>query len=312
MGQPLAVVYNPTAGSLLRLRPRRRLSEIELALKASGGDPVFLPTRGPGDGVIRAREAAQTHSLVAALGGDGTINEVVNGVVASGRHTKILVLPGGSVNVLARDLGIPLDPCEAAQLVRDGAPRRVFLGRAGHRYFALMAGAGLDASIVRTLSGRRLKRTLGPLAFILEGIRHTFTYRFPPLVIHTGGRELRAYFAVVGKSPGYAGWFSVTPGADSSQPGFQVAAFTSRFPPKYFYMLGLALLRSLHRSGDVVYLDTRSLTITSELPAWVQLDGEVFEPLPIEFISDGSSLEFLVPRSSLIPATTKAISEVRA
>ncbi len=291
----LALIYNPSAGSQVRLRRLRKPEEVAAALRAHGGAPEMLPTRGPRDGFARGEEAGRRFPTVAILGGDGTMNEVLNGMVAARSTARVLLLPGGSANVLARDLHIPLDALQAAALLGSGADRRVFLGRAGQRYFALMAGIGLDASIVWHVVHSRWKKHLGPLTFILQGLRHCVAYNFPRLTIRCDGGELHGYLAVVGNSRGYGGWFSVTPGADPGQPGFQVAVCTSAFALKYVYLTGLALLGALHRSRDFVYFNTSRLDISSDPPAYVQVDGEPHDQLPMEFSSDGTSLRFLVP-----------------
>lgn len=295
--EPLALVYNPAAGSRLRLRRHRTPEEVAAALRSNGGDPELLPTRGPRDGFARGEEAGRRFPLVAVLGGDGTLNEVLNGMVAANSTARVLLLPGGSANVLARDLRIPLDACRAAELLRTGVDRRLFLGRAGRRHFALMAGAGLDASIVWRLGQSRMKKQLGALAFVLEGLRHSVAYDFPRLTVLSDAREVTGYLAVVGNSPGYGGWFSVTPGADPGQPGFQVAVCTSARALKYFYFTGLALAGALPRSRDFIYFHTARLEIASDRPAYVQVDGEPHDQLPMEFLSDGTSLRFLAPQS---------------
>ena len=292
--EPLALIYNPAAGGRLRLR-RRSVEEVVAVLRRYGGDPELLPSRGPQDGFVRGEEAGRRFSLVAVMGGDGTVNEVLNGLVAAGGTARLLLLPAGSVNVLARDLRIPPDPCRAAALLQGGVERRLYLGRAGTRYFALMAGAGVDASIVRHLGRGWLKRRLGPVAFVLEGMRHSVTYDFPRLSVSCDARQSSGYLAVVGNSPGYGGWFSVTPGADPSQPGFQVAVCTTACALKYFYFAGLAVAGALPRSRDFVYFNATRLRISSDRPAYVQVDGELHDPLPMEFSSNGTSLRFLVP-----------------
>ncbi len=305
------------AGSRPRVRPRRTVEQVAAALRSAGGEPQLFPTRGPGDGVARGEEAARQFSLVAAMGGDGTVNEVLNGVVAAGAGAQLLLLPAGTVNVLARDLGLPLDACRAAALLSQGAPRRVFLGRAeprfpdrggprfpgrgGPRYFALMASAGVDAAIVHRLAGARIKRAMGPFAYIVEGIRHTATYGFPRLTVRTEERELDGYMAVIGNGAGYGGWFSLTPGADTGRPGFQVAVCTSAFALKYYFFLGLALVRRIERSRDFVYLNSSRVSLSAETPVSVQLDGEPYGSLPMDFVSDGTSLEVLGPGGPLPP-----------
>ncbi len=309
--QAIALVYNPVAGgNRPRLRPRRSIREVQKALEASGTEPHLFPTRGAGDGFARAEEAARSFSTVAVLGGDGTINEALNGVVAAGTDPRLLLLPGGTVNVLARDLGLPLDPCRAASLIREGGERRIFLGRAGSRYFALMASAGIDASVVRHVSASRLKRHFGVGAFVVEGLRHTVGYRFPPLLVRSHGREVRGYLVVVGNSRGYGGFFAVTPAADIHRSGFQVAVCTSAFAPKYWWYFGMALLGRLERTRGFTYFETDRLEICSEKDALVQLDGECHGTTPVEIVSDGTTARFLLPEAEEVeetPTTTTAV-----
>lgn len=290
---PIALIYNPASG--FRLRRRRTIEQVVSALESCGARVERFPTREPHDGFQRGEEAARRFPTVAILGGDGTANEVINGMVAAGSAARVLLLPGGSVNVLARDLGIPLDPLRAALLLRDGTERRVYLGRAGDRYFALMAGTGFDAAIVRQLAGTRFKRTVGPLAFVVETVRCVRRYAFPTLAVDNGTEVIHGYMAVVGNSPGYAGWFSLTPGADLGQPGFQVAVITGRGMLSYLSLLGRAFRGSFLSATGVVSFAATCVRISSEVPVQVQVDGEPHGELPMEFISDGTSLPFLVP-----------------
>lgn len=303
----VALVFNPAAGS--RWSSRASLESLRRAL----GEVELLPTRGPGDGFIQGRAAAEAAPVVAILGGDGTVHETLNGVVQAGAGSTVLLLPSGTANVLARDLKIPLDPLRAARLLKEGAPRAIHLGLAswpeapgrpaGRRYFALMAGAGLDASIVYRMGFRqRAKRAVGRWAFVVEGLRHARRYPFPeiqatipqpPIPIP---RQWRAYFVVVGNSPGYAGWFSLTPDADPSAPGFQVALCTTNRVLRCFGCLGLALVGRLRRSRDFVFLPAERVLLASEEKVRVQMDGESAGFLPMEFWHDGTTVQVLTPR----------------
>jgi diacylglycerol kinase family enzyme len=133
-----------------------------------------VETKNRGHATEMARQAAEHGTdLVVALGGDGTVNEVANGLVGS--NVPIGVLPGGMANVFARSLGIPSDPIEATGLLlerSDSLPRRVPLGRIGDRYFVANCGVGLDAAIVRAVERRqRAKRHVGDLFFVWTGLR---------------------------------------------------------------------------------------------------------------------------------------------
>jgi len=134
-------------------------------------------TRQPGDATLLARQAAQDGiEIVAALGGDGTVNEVVNGL--AGTDSSLAILPAGMANVFARSLGIPDDPIEATGWLVGNAdirPRRVPLGQVGDRYFTVSCGVGLDAAIVREVEQRQwTKKRVGDWFFVWSGLRVFF------------------------------------------------------------------------------------------------------------------------------------------
>jgi diacylglycerol kinase family enzyme len=153
-----------------------RLEVIAAALSAQFSLEL-VETKSRGHATEMARQAVEDGiDLVVALGGDGTVNEVANGLVGS--NVPIAVLPGGMANVFARSLGIPSDPIEATGLLLervDSLPRRVPLGRIDGRYFVANCGVGLDAAIVRAVERRhRVKRHMGDLFFVWTGLRVYF------------------------------------------------------------------------------------------------------------------------------------------
>jgi diacylglycerol kinase (ATP) len=301
--RPLGLVYNPAAGDG-RWRPS--LDGVCRALETAGGDVEMFATRAAGDGVEQARLAASRYDLVAIHGGDGSINEAFNGIIASGRSPRVLLLPGGTMNVLCRDLGIPLDSVEAAELLKNGVPRRLCLGLSSRngdtskRYFALMAGAGLDAAIVHGMQQfAGAKRVLGPFAFLLSGLWRGVPYRYPEIevVVEEGeapgtyrGREV-----VVGKSKGYGGWFTVTDRADSAQPVFEVAIAKRKGMLRHLAAMPLAFFGQLKLSRNYIFTMSTRLRITSTGPVPVQMDGDATGMLPIELFVDGAAVEVLVP-----------------
>lgn len=302
MRKSVALVFNPAAGSRWSRRPS--LETVVEALRGAGGDVQVFPTRGPRDGFTQGRAAAERAEVVAVFGGDGTVNETLNGVVEARTGPTLQLLPGGTVNVLARDLRIPLNPVRAAQLLDSGTARSVYLGCAtspnlpgGRRYFALMAGLGLDASVVYGVGlRRRAKKVLGPWAFVAEGLRHAFRYPFPAIrVAGDESAEVSGYFAVVANSPGYAGWFSLARSADPCVSGFQVAVCTERRAWLYFYYLGLALGGRVERSPAFVFFPAERVRAAGGEKVRVQVDGEYLGILPMEFRSDGTTVRILAP-----------------
>ena len=175
--QPV-LIYNPAAGALRR-NPQRILQRTIAALADGGIAPRPLPTSAPGHAGSLAQEAVrQGADLVLVLGGDGTVNEVVQGLVHS--NVPLGVLPGGTANVLAMELGLGSRSETAARKLTAFEPRPVALGRItgsfGSRYFLLMAGAGLDANIVYEVSAG-LKNAVGKAGLLGRRIRALFQAR---------------------------------------------------------------------------------------------------------------------------------------
>ncbi len=290
----LGLVYNPAAGSGRRRAP---LENVRAALEAAGAQVQLFPTRSAGDGVEQGRRAALAHPCVAVYGGDGSVNEVLNGVAASGASPRVLLLPGGTMNVLCRDLGVPLDPLRAAKLLGEGIPQSIYLGNAEGRYFALMASAGVDSAVVHYMNFRAgLKKGLGPWAFAWEALRQFWSYRFPPIEVVTGeGTEYLGYSVVIGKSKGYGGWFSITRDARATTPDFQVAVCVGRNRFFYSWYVLLALTGQIHRSSDYRFFRTSRLQLRSAHPVRLQIDGDSAGELPREFCVDGTSVQVLCP-----------------
>ena len=170
----LLLITNATA---YRTTPYQR-EVIPRALAAEFKVDMTATTR-PGDATILARQAAVDGiEIVAAMGGDGTVNEVANGL--AGTDSSLAIVPAGMANVFARSLGIPNDPIEATGWLVENPntpPRRVPLGRVDGRYFTVSCGVGLDAAIVREVDRRpRAKKRVGDWSFVWSGIQVFFRH----------------------------------------------------------------------------------------------------------------------------------------
>ena len=221
-----ALIYNPVAGR----HPARREREIQKVAAVLREESIavrLMRTLGPGTACDLARAAvAGGTDLVVVCGGDGTINEVVNGVAPS--ETVLGILPGGTANIIAKELGLPHDPVRAAKQLSRWRPRRIALGRAvwacgngqpvanqEQRFFLSVAGIGFDAYIVYKLS-MAFKMSLGVVAYGWEAIRQALRYRFPAFLCQVDGHQRRATFAVVHRTKLYAGWFRLAPSVTST------------------------------------------------------------------------------------------------
>lgn len=291
------LIFNPRTG---RYASRRNapIEKICDALKAKGIDCEVVATSGPGD-ATRISAAALSNGTrdVIVAGGDGTINEVLQSLV--GRNGRLSILPRGTANVLARELELPLDSMAAAEVIARGKTRSIHVGCAidettgARRYFLLMAGIGLDASVVRRVHPK-LKKHFGKAAFWYSGFSHLADWKPVPFNIEINGENLQATFVTIGKAARYGGDLSVTPRAQLDQPDFEVCVINSRSRLRY-----LQLLSHVMRSGvpenksEVRFLRTTSARATGD--ALVQVDGELIGKLPMRFEIAPATIDVVVP-----------------
>lgn len=216
----MIVVFNPTAG-----RRRTHLLWRVLDVLVENGVRVDLArTQRRGHATELAREAARAgEGLVVAAGGDGTVAEVAAGLLGS--PARLGIIPLGTANVLAHELGLPGQPRAVAAALAFGRSRPLWPGVAdtasGPRVFVQMLGAGLDAQVVHGMPPG-LKRLLGRFAYVVRTLREAVRYDYLPLRVRIDGREMRAAGVVVCKGRLYGGPYVLAPGASPYAPGFSV------------------------------------------------------------------------------------------
>jgi YegS/Rv2252/BmrU family lipid kinase len=271
----LLAIANPSAGR----RNRGRLEETIARLGAFGCVVELVETEGPGDAERAAAAADQARfDAVVAAGGDGTINEVLNGMTAEA--PPLAVLPLGTANVLAAELGLPRSIEAIAQTIAFGEPRRIALGEANGRRFAMMASAGLDAHVVQRLS-LKLKRRIGKTAYVIETLRQAMIR--PPLAyrLRLNGVEEEASGVIVSNGRRYGGPFIIAPKADLTSPSFEVCRLTrSGRLAGPSYLLSAVRGRLAERSD--VRIDTAErVEILGPSGAPLQADGDLLCRLPV-------------------------------
>lgn len=292
----MLIIFNPIAGAGRQRRLARALAE----LRARGVSPELVETRARGDAERIARDATRgPKRAVVAAGGDGTIAEVAAGL--AGSTMPLGLLPLGTANVLAQELGVPLRPEAAAATLVEGLPRLLHpaLARFGDGrevLFVQMLGAGFDAEVVARLDPG-LKRRLGRLSYVLQSIRELPRYRFPPITVTADGTAHQAASVIVTKGRLYAGRYRVAPNADPTRPGFQIVLFQHGGAASAA-LAGAALPLGLvpHLPG-VLILPAHQVTLTSDAPVPAQADGDAVGELPVTIVDAPSALRILLPRS---------------
>jgi YegS/Rv2252/BmrU family lipid kinase len=234
--------------------------------------------------------------MVVAAGGDGTINEVVNGLAGTG--VTLGLLPLGTANVLALETGVPLDPEAACRLILSGRPARIHLGMAGTRRFLLMAGAGFDAEVVYG-TAESWKRKMGKAAYVLAGFWTLISRPGPRIAVTpAGGAPLAATGVIIGKARLYGGRFSVTPGARLDEPLLQACVFLGRGRVRRT-RAALGVVCGTHAATrDVVIFKTERLHVESDERVHVHADGDLVGTLPMEFAVAPETLNVILPAAS--------------
>jgi len=301
------LIYNPTSGR----RRHRRFVEIEQAvrlLKDAGIATELAPTTGRHTAKGIARQAVeQRRGMVIACGGDGTINEIINGL--AGSQVPMALLPAGTANILAKELGVPWDIPHASRLIPEGLVRRIALGvaipldgqhseelqREG-RYFLSVGGAGPDGAIVNAVHGG-LKKTAGIVAYWAEGMRQLIRYKFPEMRVRSTGQEHCVTIVVVGRTVNYGGPFKITTGANLFEDSFEF--LTNNAKSRFRYLaclpaLWLGKLRSME--GIATWKATEAICEPNgNGPVYAQVDGEPIGTLPIVFRIVPDALSLVTP-----------------
>jgi YegS/Rv2252/BmrU family lipid kinase len=262
-------------------------------LRVAGWDAVISATERAGHATEVAREAAdQLVDVVVANGGDGTINEVVNGL--AGSQTALAVLPGGTANVWAKEIHVPKDPAKAIRIAATGDRRRIDLGVANGRYFLLMAGIGLDAEIIPRVNPW-LKRRAGALAYVIAGLTTAVRTRPWDVRLRIDGEEHETplYWMLAGNTRNYGGLVHITHRARTDDGLTDVALM--RRGGLHLLPDGIrVLLRRHERSPNVMYTQAKELVIEAAgLP--VQLDGERCMETPLRVTTAAQALTVIVP-----------------
>lgn len=269
------LIINPTAGRL-RSQP---LPEIESAFRDQGRYKLDIhPTTGPGDATAAARQAAsEGYELVVAAGGDGSIFEVANGLV--GTETALGVVPIGTENVLAREMGVPLQAGPACRYLLDRQPRVIDTGKLGDQHFVCFAGIGFDAHVAHSLPSARKKR-FGALAYFLTSAEKLRPYnsvaRRVKLTLDGDKVELDFWILVVSNIRRYGGGLVPAPRAVVDDGLLDVCVF-----PKANYLEIMRQMAATSRGRHlelpgVRYFQARRIEIETQPAEQIQLDGDAW------------------------------------
>ena len=281
------VILNPAARSEKGKRWRARVESVARGC-------VICATSRAGEAEALARHAAQEgFEKIVAAGGDGTINEVVNGL--AGSNAALGLLPIGTMNVFATELGLPAHDLQLCwNIIQGEHTRLVDLPSANGKYFVQLAGVGLDAQVVKETS-LTLKRSFGPLSYLISAAQ--IAAREPPrLFLESENSPIdEGSFVLVGNGRLYGGPFPFFKHAAIDDGLFDVIAFKRLGYLEIIKYLQDVVFSSEIRVPDIEYFQTRRLRVTSDREVPVELDGELVGNCPVEFQLRERTLRVLTP-----------------
>jgi YegS/Rv2252/BmrU family lipid kinase len=291
------LISNPRTGRYAG-PTRTRIEDIRDRLSSLGVDVELINTTGPGHAAEIAAGAAQNGTAdVIVAGGDGTINEAIQGM--AGTRARLGIIPRGTANVLARELRLPEDENDATAVVARGKSRTIHFGVAideanqTRRYFLLMAGIGLDATVITEVQPS-LKRRFGKAAFWFSGLRQLTRWKPPVFTVEVDNQQYEATFVAIGNAASYGGDLAITPRARIDLDEFEVCIIQTTSRWRYLHLASQALVHGLKEgSSDVRFVKTNLVRAFGK--AAVQVDGEVIGNLPMRFEIAPDSLEVIVP-----------------
>jgi len=336
--QRAVIIYNPMSGRAgRRAEDARHMTDLLAARRIAAQAHA---TAGPDDATRLARQAVSDGvEMIISYGGDGTLNEVIQAMACS--RAALAVWPGGTSNVVARDLAMPFAIERLAEVIATGKTRRIALGlavgaggrgpgagdqqmessvvatslpfnesaesnlfaanrppapgpRPLHRYFVMMAGIGLDASIARSVN-KKLKRHAGELAYWVTGVKHLFTWSAERFTITVDGQRFESTFAIIGKGKGYGGRMTITPNARLDEPLFEVYILPPQKSNLAYLRALSACMRGKPETSGATMIKGRRVEANSSHAPWVEADGEVIGPLPMTFEVVPDALTLIVP-----------------
>lgn len=307
-----ALIYNRMSGRRRYFRGDG-VEHAAAVLRSAGVEAVLIPTLGPGTAGALARQAgAEGCDVVLACGGDGTVHEVLQGIV--GTQMALGVIPMGTANVLAHDLGIPRHPRDAARSLFTSECQQVSVGKVEYtgpdgkhaeRYFLSAAGAGPDAELMYRLE-TRFKRSLGMPAYVCEAARLFVAHPYPMFDVCVDDRRERVSQMLAVRIAVFGSLVRcLAPGADLRRNDFRVILVKSqRRWPYFVYSMGV-MLRRCWVPKEVELLHTKKIECgpSADRCVYVEADGEVLGTLPARFSLVPDACVILAPNKTQIGRT---------
>ena len=284
------IIHNPNAG-----HETRRLYDAVLSqLERSGAGIEVMETAHHGEGMATAAAAAQSRRFdtIVAAGGDGTIHDVAEGILD--HATPLGIIPIGTANVFAREIGLPRSPEELAKTLLEGSAREVPVGEVNGRPFLFVVGIGFDAEAVRHFETAGA-RNLGRAGLMEPVLRALLSYRDRPLRVEIDGDPTDAHWVIVTRTARYAGGLMLAPAADPRGTQFHVLCMKGSGPLARIVQLSALAAGYLRFCPGVTLTIAKQVRIAGGRHIPVQIDGEVLGEVPLNIKVHSRKLTIILP-----------------
>ena len=286
----ILVIINPAAGQ----RQQKRLTAVLSILRDQGCQACIWTTSARGDAKDMARKIdPDQFDVVTIAGGDGTINEVLNGIDVN--VPPVAIIPIGTANVLAAEIGLETEPRVIADTITSGCPQPINLGIANGQRFAVMASMGFDAEVVSNVN-LSLKRYFGKGAYALEALRQLLTYRAPVFKLSIDGEPHGAHSVIIANGRYFGGRFIVAPDAHIKQPSLDICCYTRCGRAATVQYMASMARGHLPDRRDYAITRGERIHIAGPIGAPVQADGDVITHLPAKVSVLPNAIELMFPR----------------
>lgn len=292
------IIYNPTAG---RETFPNELAFVLDQLETAGYETSAHATKGDGDATAAARQAVEREvDLVVAVGGDGTINEVINGLARESNRPKVGIIPAGTTNDFARALKIPRNINDAVEIITSGSSMYMDIGKVNEQYFINIAGGGELTELTYEVP-IKLKTMLGQLAYYVKGIEMLPFIKPMHVKIEYDDEvfEDEIMLFLVANTNSVGGFEKLAPDAKIDDGYFDLLILKKTNLAEFVRLAGAALRGAHLEDKKVIYKQAKRIKVTPKDRMQLNIDGEFGGLLPGEFINLKQHIEFCVPEQFL-------------
>ncbi len=289
-GKTVLIVANPTSGGY---RPKV-LEKIQSYLTAAGCHVTLRLTTHAGEISEIAADPRLAVNVLVIAGGDGSVNEALSGFQTNSAAPDLAIIPCGTANVLAHELGLPKRPAAIARTILNHRVQPLHYGLANNHPFVLMASAGFDAEVVHGIP-LALKRRFGKLAYVYTALKIGLTRKSSDLMVDVDGQQLTGKLAVATNGRFYGGPFVICPKASVTTRGLHVLVL-KKDDPVSALRFGLALMMGrVHKATGVTVTAFEKARVLATRPVAAQIDGDPYGTTPVQIEAAPGNLSIVVP-----------------